>query len=95
MAKHNRTCLRACSLTCGGILRTSYTQVKQIAGRAGRHGTEWEQGWATCLDPDDLPLLYAGVAAPPKPAAAAGLFPMLEQLQGYADMNPNAPLAQV
>jgi ATP-dependent RNA helicase SUPV3L1/SUV3 len=70
-------------------------QVKQIAGRAGRHGTEWEQGWATCLDPDDLPLLYAGVAAPPKPAAAAGLFPMLEQLQGYAGMMPRAPLAQV
>ncbi|CAI6001254.1 unnamed protein product [Closterium sp. NIES-64] len=55
------------------------TPVKQIAGRAGRRGSRYEEGVVTCLDPTDMPLLIAALQEPVEPTTAAGLFPLFEQ----------------
>ncbi|CAI7906628.1 unnamed protein product [Closterium sp. NIES-53] len=54
--------------------------VKQIAGRAGRRGSRYEEGVVTCLDPTDTPLLIAALQDPVEPTTAAGLFPLFEQV---------------
>lgn len=56
-------------------------QVKQIAGRAGRRGTLYEEGVVTCLQPGDLPLLIDALKQPVELATAAGLFPLFEQVR--------------
>ena len=43
------------------------SQVKQIAGRAGRYGMGVEGGVVTTLEPSDLPLLKAATDAKPEP----------------------------
>jgi len=42
------------------------SQVKQIAGRAGRYGMGVESGVVTTLEPSDLPLLKAAIDAKPE-----------------------------
>lgn len=71
-------------------------QVKQIAGRAGRHGSIYPQGFATALGDDDLPYLRQCWEAPSPPITAAGLFPNVEQLAALAaHMPPNTELAKL
>lgn len=41
----------------------SVSQMKQIAGRAGRFGTKWENGIVTTLDDSKLNFLKRGLAA--------------------------------
>jgi ATP-dependent RNA helicase SUPV3L1/SUV3 len=43
------------------------SQVKQIAGRAGRYGMGVESGVVTTLEPSDLPLLNAAMESKPEP----------------------------
>jgi ATP-dependent RNA helicase SUPV3L1/SUV3 len=43
------------------------SQVKQIAGRAGRYGMGVEGGVVTTLEPSDLPLLKVAIDAKPEP----------------------------
>lgn len=43
------------------------SQVKQIAGRAGRYGMGVESGVVTTLEPSDLPLLNAAMESNPEP----------------------------
>ena len=43
------------------------SQVKQIAGRAGRYGMGVEMGVVTTLEPSDLPLLNAAMESNPEP----------------------------
>ena len=43
------------------------SQVKQIAGRAGRYGMSAEGGIVTTLEPSDLPLLKAAMDTQPEP----------------------------
>jgi len=71
--------------------------LKQIAGRAGRRSSEWDEGLVTTLDPGDLPSLAAALAAPTTTAdtPAAALFPELDQLEAYAGRHPGAPLAEI
>jgi ATP-dependent RNA helicase SUPV3L1/SUV3 len=59
-------------------------QVKQIAGRAGRHGSIYPRGFATALADDDLPYLKSCWEQPSPPITAAGLFPNVEQLAALA-----------
>ncbi|KAI9455719.1 hypothetical protein BJY52DRAFT_1224579 [Lactarius psammicola] len=42
------------------------SQVKQIAGRAGRYGMGAESGIVTTLEPSDLPLLKAAMDTKPE-----------------------------
>ncbi|CAM9327645.1 unnamed protein product, partial [Phaeothamnion confervicola] len=59
-------------------------EVKQIAGRAGRFGGPFDQGFVTCMQQRDMAHLRDGMAAPEEDLAAAGLFPTLEQLVMFA-----------
>lgn len=59
------------------------SHVKQIAGRAGRRGTEWENGLVTTYQPEDVPRLQAALDIPLQSfrAPAAGLVPEFEQVR--------------
>lgn len=67
--------------------------VKQIGGRAGRHGTLYPDGAVTALHDDDIPYLQEAMAAAPPVVTAAGLFPNIEQVQVFADAAPGARLS--
>ncbi|KAL6748021.1 hypothetical protein V8C86DRAFT_3147252 [Haematococcus lacustris] len=62
----------------GFVLMTD-SQIRQIAGRAGRRGTLHSEGYATCLEPSHVPLLKAALERPLAPLQAAGLMPEEEQ----------------
>ncbi|PUZ37063.1 hypothetical protein GQ55_9G087800 [Panicum hallii var. hallii] len=40
------------------------SEIKQIAGRAGRYGSRFPVGEVTCLDAEDLPLLHSSLKSP-------------------------------
>ncbi|CAI5527513.1 unnamed protein product [Closterium sp. Naga37s-1] len=69
--------------------------VKQIAGRAGRRGSRYEEGVVTCLDPTDMPLLIAALQEPVEPTTAAGLFPLFEQVEVFASQLPDVSFARL
>ncbi|CAI5491535.1 unnamed protein product, partial [Closterium sp. Naga37s-1] len=69
--------------------------VKQIAGRAGRRGSRYEEGVVTCLDPTDTPLLIAALQDPVEPTTAAGLFPLFEQVEVFASQLPDVSFARL
>ncbi|KAH7921419.1 P-loop containing nucleoside triphosphate hydrolase protein [Leucogyrophana mollusca] len=55
----------------------SISQIKQIAGRAGRYGLHGEPGgFATTLNADDLPKLHAALSVPADPLPMALLSPV-------------------
>lgn len=57
------------------------SEVRQIAGRAGRFGSRYEAGQVTCLEQKDVAALRAALDAPVVPLAEAGLAPTFDQLQ--------------
>ena len=59
------------------------TEVKQIAGRAGRYKSRFEHGEVTVLHEQDLPALRRALNAPLQPLAMAGLAPTFEQLSSF------------
>ena len=73
----------------------SVSQALQIAGRAGRYGTQWDQGYVTCLKPDDLNTLKQLLKQSPEPITQAGLMPTAEQIELYAYHLPNATLSNL
>lgn len=70
----------------------SDSQVKQIAGRAGRYGQattagsspDANSGLVTTLEADDLPALRAALASPPKPIPRAYLDAPLEAMEALS-----------
>ncbi|KAG0341907.1 RNA helicase [Podila humilis] len=73
----------------------SLTQLKQIAGRAGRFGTEYAVGQATTLVKGDLPALVRALAAPMIKIDRAAIQPMPEMLEEFAYQMPGAPFSVV
>lgn len=71
------------------------TEIKQIAGRAGRYGSRFPEGEVTCLKEEDLPLLYESLEAPTIPVEAAGLFPTYDLLALYSRLHPDLTFADV
>ncbi|KAK0158519.1 hypothetical protein PV328_009513 [Microctonus aethiopoides] len=67
----------------------------QIAGRAGRFGTQWEKGYVTTYKPEDLPLLKNILSQEPEPITQAGLHPTAEQIELYAYHLPKAALSNL
>ncbi|KAK0163274.1 hypothetical protein PV327_006974 [Microctonus hyperodae] len=67
----------------------------QIAGRAGRFGTQWEKGYVTTFKPEDLPLLKNILSQVPEPITQAGLHPTAEQIELYAYHLPKAALSNL
>ncbi|PWN33592.1 P-loop containing nucleoside triphosphate hydrolase protein, partial [Meira miltonrushii] len=71
----------------------SFSQIKQIAGRAGRYGTTEkgvvnEGGIATTLKPEDLETLKIALQAPLKPITHASITPELEHISSLATLIP-------
>ncbi|KAE9535692.1 hypothetical protein AGLY_007593 [Aphis glycines] len=73
----------------------SVSQALQIAGRAGRYGTEYEKGCVTTFKPQDLPTLRNILSEKPEPILKAGLHPTADQIELYAYHLPNSTLSNL
>ncbi|KAB0794526.1 hypothetical protein PPYR_11365 [Photinus pyralis] len=73
----------------------SVSQALQIAGRAGRYGTQWEQGFVTTFKSEDLQTLGSLLSQTPEPIVKAGLHPTADQIELYAYHLPNATLSNL
>ncbi|GJQ83874.1 hypothetical protein Trydic_g6752 [Trypoxylus dichotomus] len=73
----------------------SVSQALQIAGRAGRYGTQFEEGCVTTFKPEDLPTLKNLLSQTPEPLTQAGLHPTADQIELYAYHLPNSSLSNL
>ncbi|CAO1442803.1 unnamed protein product [Diamesa hyperborea] len=73
----------------------SVSAALQIAGRAGRYGTQWEKGFVTAYKAEDLQTLKGLMAKTPEPLIQAGLHPTAEQIELYAYHLPNSALSNL
>lgn len=73
----------------------SVSQALQIAGRAGRFGTQWEEGFVTSFKPEDLDTLKTILSKTPEPLTQAGLHPTADQIELYAYHLPNSTLSNL
>ncbi|KAL3633295.1 hypothetical protein CASFOL_022822 [Castilleja foliolosa] len=64
------------------------SQVKQIAGRAGRRGSRYPNGLTTTLHTDDLDYLIQCLKKPFDDVKKVGLFPFFEQVELFASQLP-------
>lgn len=65
------------------------SQVKQIAGRAGRRGSRYPDGLTTTLHLDDLDYLIECLKKPFDEVKRVGLFPFFEQVELFAAQLPD------
>ncbi|UIZ25241.1 hypothetical protein KXD40_009062 [Peronospora effusa] len=72
----------------GGMIDIPPSLAKQIAGRAGRYGSDFASGEATCLLEEDLEYLKESYDEVPTPLKSAGLFPSSEQMEEFAKQLP-------
>ncbi|CAH0513263.1 unnamed protein product [Peronospora belbahrii] len=72
----------------GGMIDIPPSLAKQIAGRAGRYGSDFASGEATCLLEEDLKYLKESYDEVPTPLKSAGLFPSSEQMEEFAKQLP-------
>ncbi|CAL5185873.1 unnamed protein product [Lathyrus oleraceus] len=77
------------------ILPVPASQVKQIAGRAGRRGCLYPDGLATTLHLDDLDYLIECLKQPFDHVTRVGLFPFYEQVELFAGQIPNMTFSQL
>jgi len=73
----------------------SVSQALQIAGRAGRYGTQFPKGYVTTLKKEDLPVLERLLDTSPEPLVKAGLHPTADQIEMYAYHLPSATLSNL
>lgn len=71
------------------------SEIKQIAGRAGRYGSKYPVGEVTCLDRNDLPLLHYSLNTPSPIIEQAGLFPSFDLLHMYSLQHPRTGLFHI
>ncbi|CAK7327093.1 unnamed protein product [Dovyalis caffra] len=71
------------------------SEVKQIAGRAGRYGSDFPVGEVTCLHADDLPLLHSSLESPSPILEHAGLFPTFDLIYMYSRLHPKKGLYRI
>ncbi|KAG1799374.1 P-loop containing nucleoside triphosphate hydrolase protein [Suillus plorans] len=73
----------------------SVSQIKQIAGRAGRYGLHGEPGgFVTTLHADDLPMLHSAILRQPDPIVFAGVSPTLAWAESVLQALPAGALHQ-
>ncbi|XP_054821646.1 DExH-box ATP-dependent RNA helicase DExH18, mitochondrial isoform X1 [Prosopis cineraria] len=77
------------------IVPVPASQVKQIAGRAGRRGCIYPDGLATTLHLDDLDYLIDCLKQPFDDVKKVGLFPCCEQIELFAGKLPNLTFCQL
>ncbi|WOG82852.1 hypothetical protein DCAR_0102021 [Daucus carota subsp. sativus] len=70
------------------IVPVAASQVKQIAGRAGRRGSRYPDGLTTTLHLDDLDYLISCLQKPFDVVTKVGLFPFFEQVELFAGQLP-------
>ncbi|KAL5098648.1 hypothetical protein RYX36_002975 [Vicia faba] len=70
-------------------------EIKQIAGRAGRYGSNFPQGEVTCMYAEDLPLLHSSLDSPSPILERAGLLPSFDLLYMYSQLHPQTGFYQV
>lgn len=73
----------------------SVSSALQIAGRAGRYGTQWEHGFVTTYRADDLATLKELLVQRPEPPVQAGLHPTADQIELYAYHLPDSTLSNL
>jgi len=73
----------------------SASQALQIAGRAGRYGTQFAHGYVTTMRPDDLPILKQLLNDQPPDITQVGLHPTADQIELYAYHLPNSSLSKL
>ncbi|XP_070539645.1 ATP-dependent RNA helicase SUPV3L1, mitochondrial-like [Ptychodera flava] len=77
------------------IVRLTTSQALQIAGRAGRYGSQFQDGEVTTLYREDLPVLKEILANPVEVIEAGGLHPTAEQIEMFAYQLPDASLSNL
>ncbi|ESQ56093.1 hypothetical protein EUTSA_v10025349mg [Eutrema salsugineum] len=71
------------------------SEIKQIAGRAGRFRSKFPVGEVTCLYKEDLPLLHSSLNSPSPLIERAGLFPTYDLLSMYSQAHPKLGLYEI
>ncbi|RZB46106.1 DExH-box ATP-dependent RNA helicase DExH18, mitochondrial isoform B [Glycine soja] len=71
------------------------SQVKQIAGRAGRRGYLYPDGLATTMHLDDLDYLIECLKQPFDDVKKVGLFPFYEQVELFSGQLPDLTFPQI
>ncbi|KAF6160036.1 hypothetical protein GIB67_033120 [Kingdonia uniflora] len=71
------------------------SQVKQIAGRAGRRGSCYPDGLTTTLNLEDLDYLIECLKQPFEHVKKVGLFPFYEQVEMFAGQLSNVSFVQL
>ncbi|XP_057841683.2 DExH-box ATP-dependent RNA helicase DExH18, mitochondrial [Cryptomeria japonica] len=71
------------------------SQVKQIAGRAGRRGSPYPEGLTTTFKLEDLDYLIDCLRQPFEECKSAGLFPFFEQIELFAGQLPNITFVEL
>ncbi|KAG4066866.1 hypothetical protein HA402_012933 [Bradysia odoriphaga] len=71
------------------------SETLQIAGRAGRFGTQWEHGYVTAFKRKDLNILRKLLSSKPEPITQAGLHPTIERIESYAKQFPDLSLSSI
>ncbi|XP_074564540.1 ATP-dependent RNA helicase SUV3L, mitochondrial-like [Curcuma longa] len=71
------------------------SQVKQIAGRAGRRGSVYPDGLATTFVKDDLDYLIECLQQPFEQVQKVGLFPFYEQVELFAAQFAKSTLCEL
>eukprot|EP00903_Cladosiphon_okamuranus_P012800 g11963.t1 len=61
------------------------TMLKQIGGRAGRHGKQWEFGEVTCLRASDMAYMTQVMNTPIQPLPKAAIFPSVQHMQEFSN----------
>ncbi|KAI7817086.1 P-loop containing nucleoside triphosphate hydrolase protein [Gamsiella multidivaricata] len=80
----------------GSVVRTlSLTQLKQIAGRAGRFGTDYAVGQVTTLAQGDIPTLKRALAIPMIEINRAAIQATPEMIEEFSVQMPGAPFSHV
>ncbi|KAL2242685.1 UNVERIFIED_CONTAM: ATP-dependent RNA helicase SUV3, mitochondrial [Sesamum indicum] len=71
------------------------SEIKQIAGRAGRYKSKFPVGEVTCQAAKDLPLLHSSLSSPSPILEQAGLFPNFDILFMYSRLHATSGLHQI
>ena len=71
------------------------SMAKQIAGRAGRYGTQYADGEVTTFKASDLSMLQQILGSDIEPVKQAGLHPTADQIELFAYHLPNATLSNL
>jgi ATP-dependent RNA helicase SUPV3L1/SUV3 len=66
------------------IVRLVHSDVKQIAGRAGRRNSQYPIGEVTCRDPRDLEYVRKCMLTEIEPITKAGLMPTSAHMERFA-----------